>query len=104
MKFIKLLYPLLFCCLVGLSTQPQAAHSTETDISKQAITLDVQNFTCSMCKYTIKKALKAINGVEKVTVDADTQTATVQFDPHKTAIEALIKATTQAGYPSTVRN
>lgn len=71
--------------------------------SSQAVTLDMQNMTCAMCKITIKKALQGVEGVQKVSVDADTKTADVTFDPQKTSIEALIKATTNAGYPATVR-
>ncbi len=70
--------------------------------SSQAVTLDMQNMTCAMCKITIKKALQGVEGVQKVSVDADAKTADVTFDPQKTSIEALIKATTNAGYPATV--
>ena len=70
--------------------------------SLQSVTFDMQNMTCAMCSITIKKALKAVDGVQNVTVDADAKTADVTFDPQKTSIEALIKAPTNAGYPATV--
>lgn len=64
--------------------------------------LDVQNMTCSMCSVTIRKALEKVPGVIGVTVDYDHKTATVKYDGDKTNPSALTKATTDAGFPSTV--
>ena len=71
--------------------------------NSQSVTLAMQNMTCAMCKFTIKKALESVDGVQQVSVDYDSKTASVTFDPQKTSSEALIKATTNAGYPATVR-
>lgn len=71
--------------------------------SRQSITLDMQNMTCNLCKFTIKKALQAVDGVQKVDVDYDSKTAVVTFDSQKTNTESLIKATTDAGYPATIQ-
>jgi mercuric ion binding protein len=70
--------------------------------NRQSVTLDMQNMTCAMCKFTIKKALQGVEGVKTVEVDADKKTASVTFNGQKTTIEALIKATTEAGYPATI--
>jgi periplasmic mercuric ion binding protein len=70
--------------------------------SSQSVTLDLQNMTCAMCKFTIKKALLGVEGVEEANVDYDTKTAKLTFNPQKTSVDALIKATTDAGYPATV--
>lgn len=67
-----------------------------------SVTLDVKNMTCPLCKFTIKKALLSVNGVDKVDVNYDTKTATVRFNAQKTSADVLIKATTNAGYPATV--
>lgn len=100
------------CLTLGLLAAPlllQTAHAEEAAVqlqkqnSSQSVTLAMQNMTCAMCKITIKKALQSVNGVEKVSVDGDTKMADVTFDPQKTSIEALIKATTDAGYPATVQ-
>nr|WP_020563100.1 cation transporter [Methylosarcina fibrata] len=80
-----------------------AAAPEPAQASLQSVTFDMQNMTCAMCSITIKKALQGVDGVKNVTVDADAKTATVTFDPQKTTLEALIKATTNAGYPATVR-
>ena len=64
--------------------------------------LDVQDMTCSMCTITIRKALEKVPGVIGVTVDYDHKTATVKYDGDKTNPSVLTKATTDAGFPSTV--
>lgn len=69
----------------------------------QTVTLDVQNMTYPTCKVTVKKALEKVPGVAEAKVDYDKKTATVRFDPDRTNTAALAKATTEAGYPSTVR-
>jgi len=47
--------------------------------------------------------LEKVSGVSTVKVDFDKKTATVAYDPDKVQPPALTKATTNAGYPSTVR-
>ncbi|MDQ2962159.1 MAG: cation transporter [Pseudomonadota bacterium] len=69
----------------------------------QTVVLDVQNMTCSLCPITVRKSLEQVPGVSSVKVDLDTMTATVRFDQDKAAPATLVKATTNAGFPSTVR-
>ena len=67
----------------------------------QTVTLSVPGMTCGVCPITVRKALDAVPGVEKVSVDESKKDAVVTFDNAKTNVQALIKATTDAGYPST---
>ena len=69
----------------------------------QTVTLDVKNMTCLLCPITVRKALEKIPGVADAKVDFDRKTATVTFDPDKADATALIKATTEAGYPSSMK-
>ncbi len=69
----------------------------------KTITLDVKNMTCEVCPITVKKSLEKVPGVSAVKVDFGKKTAMVTFDPDKTKPEALTRATTNAGYPSTVQ-
>jgi mercuric ion binding protein len=69
---------------------------------QQTVTLNIENMTCAMCTVTIKKALQEVEGVQAVTVDYDSKSATVTFDSKKTDSAALIKATTDAGYPGSM--
>ena len=66
------------------------------------VTLNVQNMSCSLCPITVRKALEKLQGVGGVSVDFGKKTATVTYDPDKVQPESLTKATTNAGYPSTV--
>ena len=67
----------------------------------QTVVLDVHNMTCELCPITVKAALGKVPGVADTKVDLATKTATVQFDPGKDNVAALVKATTNAGFPST---
>lgn len=68
--------------------------------AEQTVTLDVANMTCASCPYIVKKSLTAIPGVTKVSVSFEDKSATVTFDDQKASTNALIAATTGAGYPA----
>ena len=68
----------------------------------QTAVLDVQNMTCNLCPVTVKKSLEKVSGVSQARIDFERKTATVMFDADKTSTTALIKATTDAGYPSAI--
>ena len=70
----------------------------------QTTVLDVQNMTCAICSVTIHKALEKVPGVIEAKVDYDHKTATVKYDADRTNPSALLKATTNAGFPSTVHS
>ena len=69
----------------------------------QTVVLSVSKMDCAACPITVKKALNKVAGVEKVEVSFEKREAIVTFDDAKTSPEALTKATTDAGYPSTVK-
>ena len=52
---------------------------------------------------SVKRSLTKVNGVSKADVSLEKSEAVVSFDDTKTGIEALLKATKGAGYPSTVK-
>ena len=87
---------LLIAALVALPLVALAA-------APKTVTLDVRNMTCPLCPITVKKSLEKVSGVSAVKVDFDHKTAIVTYDPDKAQPEALTTATTNAGYPSTVR-
>jgi mercuric ion binding protein len=70
----------------------------------QTVVLDVQNMTCSLCSVTVRKALEKVPGMMDAKVDYDHKTATVTYDPEKASVAAIVKATTNAGFPSTLHN
>jgi periplasmic mercuric ion binding protein len=69
----------------------------------QTVVLDVQNMT-SLCSVTVRKALEKVPGVIDAKVDYDHKTAIVKYDPEKASVAAIVKATTNAGFPSTLHN
>jgi len=69
----------------------------------QTIALDVKNMYCDLCPITVRKSLERVPGVAEAKVDFAQKTATVKFDPDKATAAALVKATTDAGFPSAVR-
>ena len=71
---------------------------------EKTVTLAVQNIYCSACPITVKSSLEAVPGVAKAVVSYEDKTAVVTFDDTKTAVPALISATTNAGYPSALKS
>ena len=79
---------------IALSVPAWAATNT--------VTLSVPGMKCATCPITLKKALNKVEGVEHIEVDLEKKEALVTFDDAKTTVEALLEATKNAGYPSTV--
>ena len=67
---------------------------------EKTVTLNVDNMYCASCAPVVKKSLSRVEGVTKVEVSRETNTATVTFDDAKTSVVTLIETTTNAGYPS----
>lgn len=88
---------LLAAALVALTSLATLAATPQTAV------LDVQNMTCDLCPVTVKKSLEKVAGVSQAHVDFAKKTATVTFDADRTNAVALAKATTDAGFPSTVK-
>ena len=66
----------------------------------QTTTLAVPGMTCPTCPITVKTALKRVQGVSNISIDLPHKQVVVTFDDAKTNNAALVKATTDAGYPS----
>ncbi len=71
--------------------------------ANRSVMLEVQNMNCLVCPLTVKKALNNVNGVQQVEIDYESKIATVTFDDTVTTAAKLTEATTNAGYPSTVK-
>ena len=68
--------------------------------SPRTVTLNVPGMTCPVCPITVKKALEKVSGVSKIAVQYEKKQVLVTFDDTKTSTDALVKATTNAGFPS----
>lgn len=69
----------------------------------QTVTLDVPGMTCAACPITVKKALSKVDGVLEAKVSWEPRQAVVTYDDARTSPEQLVRATENAGYPSSVR-
>jgi periplasmic mercuric ion binding protein len=101
--FILLIAALLLPAYSNAACAAQETVETAPVTQAKTVTLDIKNMTCGMCLITVKKALQTVPGVLKVQTDWESKTATVRYDGAKAEVEALTKATAQAGYPSTVK-
>lgn len=91
----KTLLLLIAVALYGLTGFTLAAPKT--------VRLNVPGMTCSLCPITVKKALEKVNGVSKVNVSYEKKEAIVTFDDERIGPDALMQATRNAGYPSTIK-
>ena len=66
-------------------------------------TFAIENMTCALCPVTVRMAMEGVAGVQSVSVDFATKTATAVFDPSLTSPDAIAAAATRAGYPASVR-
>ena len=68
----------------------------------KTVSLSVPTMYCAMCPITVRMALEQVAGVTDAAADYETLSATVTYDTGKTNLQALVDATTNAGYPSTI--
>lgn len=72
-------------------------------VPDRSVTLQVSNMTCATCPIAVRMALEKVPGVGAAKVDFKSKLAVVSFDPAKTTPEALMKATANVGFPSTLK-
>lgn len=70
--------------------------------AEQAITLSVPGMYCASCPYVVQAAIGKVGGVIAVTADVESRTADVVFDDTVATVDAIISATSNAGYPASV--
>ena len=61
-------------------------------------TIHVQGMHCKMCSASVTKALKAVDGVEKVDVSFEKGTAIVAYDDQKVTEERLREVINSTGF------
>lgn len=103
MKLIVMALTSVLVLSVPFTTVAAVVNPAVNATELQTVTLDVQKMDCPLCRITIRRALEKVPGVAGATVDYEAGTATVTFDPKQANLEALTAATTNAGYPSTLK-
>ncbi len=76
------------------------ATSMAASAGERTITLAVEKMVCVVCAFNVKKSLEDVAGVIKVDVLLKEKIAVVVYDDAKADLNALISATTRAGFPS----
>jgi copper chaperone CopZ len=88
---------------IGLFAAPTLATAAES-----TVTLAVHHAGCVLCGPIVKSTLEHVTGVKSVQVSQadgmDDVTATVVFDNALTSANAMIKATTDHGYPADLKS
>jgi copper chaperone len=64
----------------------------------ETVTLKVAGMNCGGCVASVTRVLKATPGVSDAVVRLDAGSATVTYDPARTALPALKSAVEGAGY------
>jgi len=77
--------------------------SGSVSAEERTISLEVERMTCPACPLIVRKALGRVDGVKSVEVLFEKKIAVVTFDDEKTGNEVLVAASTNAGYPATVK-
>lgn len=80
-----------------------AAFSLPGRAETQSVTLDLPTMNCALCPITVKKALDQVDGVVDASVSYEKKEAVVTFNQTRTSAEELVAATTNAGFPSTIK-
>jgi periplasmic mercuric ion binding protein len=86
--------------LFGVASSMFFLCNTASYAAEKTVTPAVENMTCSACPHIVKGSLAAVPGVSQVLISFEDKTATVTYDDAKAAIPMLVRATTDAGYPS----
>jgi mercuric ion binding protein len=72
--------------------------------NEQTVTFDVRKMTCATCPIAVRKAMQRVDGVQQVKVSLDDHSAVVTFDSSATTAAAIGQASTDIGFPATVRD
>lgn len=72
-------------------------------LALKTVTLSVEGLTCSTCPIQVKTVLSRVPGVSAASASLDKKEAVVSYDETRTNVEALLKATADIGFPSTVK-
>lgn len=78
--------------------------TSTAEAATQKVVLNVPTMDCATCPLTIKAALLKVPGVSSAKVSYKKREAIVEYDDSTTDVTALKKATTDAGYPSLLKD
>lgn len=80
-----------------------AAAASGALAAPQTVILTVRGMTCVTCPITVKTALSRVDGVTTVKVSYEKSEAVVTFDDSKATVQKLVEASTNVGFPASVK-
>jgi mercuric ion binding protein len=89
--------------LVNAVLAAMLAAASSAALAAQTVTLSVPDMSCSTCPIQVRQALSKVPGVSAASASLEKKEAVVTYDESKTNAEALMKATADIGFPSTVK-
>jgi mercuric ion transport protein len=87
---------------VFASVPPAAQDQLGNGLSRTVIS--VEGLSCVACEIPVRHALRKIDGVKAIQVNAGTKTAMVEYEPAKTNPEQLVVAINSTGYRASLPN
>jgi len=69
----------------------------------ETATFDVEKMTCATCPISVRKAIERVDGVKEAKVSFENKTVVVTFDPGVTTEVQIAQASTDVGFPATIR-
>jgi len=63
-------------------------------------TYSVPDVSCGHCKMAIERAVGAMDGVDRVEVDVERKSVSIDFDETVTNEEAILETMKEEGYPA----
>ena len=85
------------------ASSPVAAQ-TQPANGLNRVVVSVGGLSCVACEIPVRHALRRVNGVKSVEVNAALKTATVDYEPAKVSPEELVTAINSTGYHATLPN
>lgn len=64
----------------------------------ESATLTVTGMKCGGCENNVTTKLKTLDGVKSATASSKNQEVSVDFDPNKTNLKAIVQAIADVGY------
>lgn len=92
---MKLIYTAIISLII-------AAGSAMASENAQTVTFNIENMSCATCPIAVRKAMQRVDGVQEVSVDLESNTATVTYDATATTAAEIGNASTGVGFPATL--
>ena len=74
------------------------AYAASNEAGTKTVVIPVEGMTCASCAATVKRALKAVDGVVEVNVSLGQRSARVRYIEGRVTPERLVEAINKSGY------